>query len=907
MGILKMSIEFISLETLGQQALHEKRYEDAISYYHQCLQTQSDHLSNYWYLGLAYFLNEQESEAQEAWMTPLLSGQLEARLDWELELIEILESAIEQACLEENLLIGKRLQDVIQEINPDYQHQGLTRAIESRVKVFLDEALIAAFEKRFKDALEIFLEILELDETLPDVWQNLAMIYYEAGVYSKAQQSIQKAIALEPSKASYHYGLGLILEKLDYIELAIAAYQKALKLDPKQLNAYIRVGLILTKQHKVIEAEQVYLQAIANFPEHYGCYLNLANLLLDQAKADNQSPPGRFEDIVQFYEKALELNPNHSFILLGLGEVYQLAAKEKEALWYFSNSSYCAGEYQEAIEYYTQYLTKNPDNLAGYISLFKAHQKLQQHDQAVKVGEDGIRRFPDSHKMYKLLIYMYQSLGDIESASAIIARAEKAIPNNAFIKKIKQWLLPIIYDTPEGIDGYRHRFTNYLYELIDSSGIHQPERLSKEKITQLANSLGDQTNFYLQYQGQNDKPLQQKYGEYVHKVLSLRFPQYVQPRYLDPGLPNRKIRVGYISASMYYQTVGKLFLGWIKQANRDRFMIHSYAINEKIDAQTQKYNLLSDVFHHIPTKENLSVIAEKILQDKLDILVFPDVGMVPMMTLLAGLRLAPIQCTSWGHPITTGSPTMDYFLTSDWMEPENGESHYTEQLVKLPNVSIAYEMPHLPEDPDPREKFNLSDSAVVYLSCQSLYKYLPQYDYIFAHIALEVPNAQFAFLESSNSPKITQQFQNRLKRAFAEVGLNSEDYCVTLPRLNHHEYLSVNLVSDIFLDTLAWSGGNTTLETLACSLPVVTCPGEFMRGRHAYAILKTLGVEETITHSEEDYIAMAVKLGKDPQWRKQLKQKIKANHDRLFNDQVAVRALEDFYQQAVKDRQALEP
>ncbi|WP_107668129.1 tetratricopeptide repeat protein [Cyanothece sp. BG0011] len=901
-----MSIQLTSLEIEAQQALNEQQYQAAISLYHQCLETKSDRLEDYWYLGLAYFLNKQEEEAQEAWMMPLLSGELDHHPHWEQELIIILDSAIERLCSQGNLITGKRLQQVIQEIDPNYEHSKLTITIQSQVKQLLEEGLLAVVEKNLEEGKQKFLEIIELDDNLPHVWHNLGMLYYQLEAYPQAYQAIQKALELNPNKSVYYYGLGLILEDVNRTELAIAAYQKCLELDPKHLDTYICLGRMLKREKRWLETEQVYQQAIANIPDHFGCYLNLGNLLLEQAKLENICPPTRFKDIINYYKKALELSPNDHSVLLGLAETYQLAQEEELALLHFGDAAFICGDYESAIDYYHQYIQKDPHNLKVYCDLFKTYEKLKNYDQAIEVGKKGIELEPKSHQMYKLLIYLYHSLGDIEAALTIIAKAEEAIPGNSLIKQLKQWLLPIIYDTPDEIERYRQRFTDHLYEFIDSSGIDQPEQLTTKKIAQLTNSLAQHTNFYLQYQGRDDKPIQKKYGEYVHKVLSLRFPQYVQPRSLEPGLPNRKLRIGYLSASMYYHTVGRLFLGWLKQADRDKFTIHSYAINKTSDVQTEKFQVLSDSFHHIPTYYNLSEVAETILKDKLDILVFPDVGMTPMMTLLAGLRLAPIQCVSWGHPITTGSPTMDYFLTSDLMEPENGEDHYTEKLIRLPNISIAYETPSIPDHPNPRETFNLSDEAVVYLSCQSLYKYLPQYDYIFPRIALEVPNAQFAFLESSNSPKITQQFKNRLKRAFADVGLDSEQYCVIVPRLNRHEYLSLNLVSDVFLDTLSWSGGNTTLEAIACNLPVVTCPGEFMRGRHAYAILKTLGVEETITYSEEDYIAMAIKLGHDPQWRKELRENIKANHHRLYEDQVAMDALESFYEQAVKDHQAKE-
>jgi predicted O-linked N-acetylglucosamine transferase (SPINDLY family) len=276
--------------------------------------------------------------------------------------------------------------------------------------------------------------------------------------------------------------------------------------------------------------------------------------------------------------------------------------------------------------------------------------------------------------------------------------------------------------------------------------------------------------------------------------------------------------------------------------------------------------------------------------------VFFDLGLEPKITPIAGLRLAPIQCLAWGHPITSGIPTIDYFLSSDLMEPENAEEHYTEILIRLPNISIYYEKPVLPENPKTRSQFQLKESAIVYLSCQFLSKYLPQYDYIFAAIAQQVPEAQFVFLGAHQSKLITEQFTQRLDKAFEQFNLNSQDYCVILPRLSQEDYWSLNLASDIFLDTIDWSGGNTTLEAIASGLPVVTIPGEFMRSRHSFAILTMLGVTETIASNEQEYIDIAVRLGLDKPWRDTIINKIKANHNNLYNDITCVRALESFFQ-----------
>jgi predicted O-linked N-acetylglucosamine transferase (SPINDLY family) len=172
------------------------------------------------------------------------------------------------------------------------------------------------------------------------------------------------------------------------------------------------------------------------------------------------------------------------------------------------------------------------------------------------------------------------------------------------------------------------------------------------------------------------------------------------------------------------------------------------------------------------------------------------------------------------------------------------------------------------------------------------------YDYIFPAIAQQVPQAKFVFLLDRAS--FHGKFHKLLKRAFEEYNLESEDYCHILPRQDWDNYISLNLVSDVFLDTLGWSGCHTTLDAIACKLPVVTFPGEFMRGRQSYAILKRLEVTETIASDEEEYIEIAVRLGKDREWRSSIVEKISQRHEYLYDDKTCVAALEDFYQSVVR-------
>ncbi len=90
-------------------------------------------------------------------------------------------------------------------------------------------------------------------------------------------------------------------------------------------------------------------------------------------------------------------------------------------------------------------------------------------------------------------------------------------------------------------------------------------------------------------------------------------------------------------------------------------------------------------------------------------------------------------------------------------------------------------------------------------------------------------------------------------------------------------------------------------EAIACNLPIVTCPGEFMRGRHSDSFLKMLGVTDTIAKDEAEYIEIAVKLGQNSAWRREISERMSQRHEQLFDDKLCVAGLEAFYKQVVEN------
>jgi len=142
--------------------------------------------------------------------------------------------------------------------------------------------------------------------------------------------------------------------------------------------------------------------------------------------------------------------------------------------------------------------------------------------------------------------------------------------------------------------------------------------------------------------------------------------------------------------------------------------------------------------------------------------------------------------------------------------------------------------------------------------------------------------------------------KERLERTFAAASLRADYHCVFLNRLSQSKFVAAAGLSDVFLDSIGWSGCNSALECLTQALPIVTFEGATMRGRHSAAILRMIGVEDTIATTVDDYVAIATRLGKDAQFRRAISSRMAENRHKIYRDRAPVAALEDFLEKAVR-------
>ncbi|MEX0270317.1 tetratricopeptide repeat protein [Leptolyngbyaceae cyanobacterium UHCC 1019] len=767
----------------------------------------------------------------------------------------------------------KRHPLVIQSI---YNLQLLEQKQQSLETVY-QEAKAYHQNKQFSSAEKKYQEYLLWRDEDAEAWRTLGILYYEHEAYLDCFNALQKAIVLDSANEVSYYFIGCVLERLERPNQAIAAYQQALSLNPNLVDAYNNLGNLFALQDKLDQAETLYQQAIALYPNFFGTYLNLGNLYLDQ---------GQLSDAITTYQKALQLQPNHLDVQHNLNIALQAQNNPTQFHQQAAERFAQLGRTVTAINHYQALMVLPSSQPHYYSELAELLWKLNRNSEAIEVLKQGILLHENSEQLHYELIIKLMRSNQYQAAIASAEIAIKKLSESYLFKLLNALLLPLAYDSPEEIEFYRDRFTVALQNLIE------------ETVLETANQQEDAlvgsrcfTSFQLTYQAQSMLELQQQYGHLIRKIMTANYPEWVQ--HLSMPAIETKIRIGY--ASHYFHAYsGTLWLtGWLKYCNHQNFEIFCYYTGDSPDLITEQFQSWSDRFHHIPN--NLEAVCQQILSDQLHVLVFPEIGMDPLTVQMAALRLAPIQCTAWGHPVTSGLSTIDYYISSEAMEPANAQAHYSETLVCLPKLGIAYPPPQVPLLTKTRADFQLREDAIAYLCCQAPFKYLPQHDALLVEIARQVPHAQFVFIRSDI-------LQPRLHRAFAAAKLNRDDYCVFLPSLERNDYLMLNLLSDVYLDTLGFTGGNTTLDAIACGLPIVTCPGEFMRGRLSTGILQTLGMTDTIATNEADYIKIAVRLAQEPDWRSEILTVMQAQCSQVFDDLTCVTALEEFYCQVVQER-----
>jgi len=721
---------------------------------------------------------------------------------------------------------------------------------------------------------------------------NLGEAYRCLGLFAEAVESYEKAIALRPAFTEARNNLGIVLADLGLIDAAIGSYEQALLTAPDSTRTLMNLGNVL------IEA--------GRFPEAITCFRRVISLDADCMEAYHGfcRASGALErpgDELTRLVGAIETRPGASVMLNNLGEALQDLDRTDEALGVYDRAllidPYSArthhsrgllleslGRIDEAYRSLRRTVHLKPDWVEAHDDLGRFCYEQGLFDEAKDHFQAAVDRNDACAMGHFHLGAVLAREGLLESAAAHYEKAD-ALDPRAGVKVLLATLVPVIPRSAEEIRSARSAVERNIDDLSRQGlSIDDPFR-----------NIG-KANFFLAYQGLDDRDIQTKLARFYESICpSLAF---VAPHCKERREPEgaRRIKIGFLSRHLRNHTVGQYMRGLIANLDRDAFEKHLFLFPHKKDEITGFIEEHADSVTVLP--DALFVARRVVAEKKLDILFYPDIGMEPFTYFLAFSRLAPVQCAFYGHPITTGIGTIDYFISHADCEIPEGDTHYSESLVELSEgVTYAYYYrPPAQMSRKERADFSFADSDHVYLCAQSLFKVHPDFDGMLEGILSKDREGLAVFFQGEHATW-TDLLTERLKESLGD----SIRRVRFLPRQSYEEYLRLVALSDVILDTPHFNGGATTFDALAMGVPIVTLPGAYMRGRQTYSLYKRMGVMDCIVNTPREYVDKAVRLATDVSYREEIQREIRANSHLIFEDMDMVRELEAHLKAMVRE------
>jgi protein O-GlcNAc transferase len=718
----------------------------------------------------------------------------------------------------------------------------------------LGEALL--FGGRPSDAVEALRLAIDIEPRITRAHNNLGQALMQIDQIDEAIQSYEQALRLDPNYAIAHNNLGLAFTAAGKFDAAAQSLQRALALDATRVIAHTNLAIVFQKQNRLADALQAYDRALALSPTQFDAWIGRGMILSKQS---------RFQSALESLGEALRLRP---------GDAMTLARKASALL---------------SIDRATDALNCAEDALRSQADLVEAHDVKGSALRTLGRLSDALRSFDQALELNPGYVWSWcnraivlQNMGDHGAAATSYRRALSLDPECVRARTcLLSALIPSVPSSPEeSIEGRKaldvalSSFESWL------SG----KRLDEDD----AITAARQQFFYLSYQEKSNRGLLQRYRHAIATRLP-RFDEIAQGSGVLSDASRRRFKLGIVSAHIHDHSVfNAIVKGWLKRLDHAAFEITIFSVGKKQDELTRTASAAVDHFE-VGTRTTLDW-ARTIKNRNLDALIFPEVGMDETALALASMRLAGRQLAAWGHPETSGLPTIDYYLSAELFEPVDAEEHYSERLVRLPNLGVYYQPFAIPSAPVDFAELAIPTGAPVFVCPGVPFKYRPQDDHVLVDIARRIGRCTFVFFKHEKV-ELSNKLNARISAAFGAAKLDASQYLVWLPWQPRSAFVNLMRQADIYLDTIGFSGFNTVMLGVEAHIPCVTYEGRFMRGRFGSAIMRRLEIPELVASDTTNYVDIAVALAESSDYRSGLRNRMSAAEHSLYADVPAVDAL----------------
>ncbi|MGV6827060.1 MAG: tetratricopeptide repeat protein [bacterium] len=699
---------------------------------------------------------------------------------------------------------------------------------------------LAEAERQFK-------QLLQQSPDEPRFLAGVCNIALIQGDPFAAKPLLERLLELAPDNpqvrrqlSMVHNNLGNQYSVAQDIPSAESDFRRAVELDPGNHLAWYNLGVLLKRTNAQQESIDALNKAIALQPDN-------PEYLIALARAQLVNNPDNARHLLN---TLLNRIPEPTSLRLAILELVANLQGKEAALNFLQIYIESRGEPdKEDLPYYAQLL-----------------ERLKLLDESIAISRRALNINPEQTALQQDLAWRLNQSGKHEESVSEYQALYENDHDRLYPLIASKLILPGVYQDKAHLRKARDNYEKGLTDLESAIG-HKP--------LDAASDLEDisWSNFYLAYQGENDRELQKRYG----KLLTGLTRHWQEVPVTKPH--RTKPRILIISSFLRDCTVGHYFLSWLPALVEAGYEVIPIQLSPVEDWLTkQMENICGQL---ISARGKIAEKLNLIRGLKADAILYPELGMDATTYLLASIRLAPLQLCAWGHPSTTGLPNIDFYISCREMEPEDAQSHYSESLLMLPGIGTAYRAANT-DRRKTRKDFGLPSNKTLILYPHAPFKVHPDNDELIASVLARNPDTLLIMCEGGN-PAFGRLLFDRLSNTLLAHGIDAGQRIKRMPHMSRDDFLSLNQCCDLMLDCQHWSGGNTSLDALATGLPIVTLPSHYMRGRQSSVMLQTLGCEELVCHDITTLTDKVSEIASDQELRLQLRNRIQSHQGALFD------------------------
>jgi predicted O-linked N-acetylglucosamine transferase (SPINDLY family) len=635
---------------------------------------------------------------------------------------------------------------------------------------------------------------------------ELALRHHQAGQLAQAESIYRQVLAQQPDHGEAMHFLGVLTFEAGRRDAGIELLQQSIHLRPNWDVGHMNLANALKENGRLDEAIIEYRKTVALNPASGQAWIQLGDLLKQQRV---------FDGAITAYRQAIALGVRSAGIYHHLGFV--LAEM---------------GRLSEAVVAYRQGLALGPETAEIHNDLGNALCLERKHDQAIAAYRRAVALKPG----------LADACNNLGNALNLVGRLDEAIA--AYRQAIV--LQP----------DFSYACSNLGLALAGQGQLDEAMAVFRQAIALDPRNADSHSNlvYWLSFCPDYDAQAIAREHRQWNRLHAEPLRRFIKP-HVNPRDPNRRLRIGYVSADLRDHVVGRNLLPLFARHNREQFEVTCYANLLCPDEMTPQFRRWSDRWRSIVGMSDERV-AEQIRSDGIDILVDLSLHLWGNRLLVFARKPAPVQATFAGYPGSTGLSAIDYRLSDPYLDPPGtDESVYSEQTIRLPNTFWCY---------DPLDYADIgvnplpaSDKGMVTFGCLNNFgKVTPPMLMLWAQILQRVNSSRLVLMAKSGSHR-QQTIDLLSQEGILPQRVEFIDF------QSRRDYLRQYHRIDIGLDTLPYNGHTTSLESLWMGVPVVTLVGKTVVGRAGFSQLSNLKLTQLAAQTPEEFVQAAADLAHD--------------------------------------------